>query len=69
MDEAFFLGGVDKDQVLKAFGAQIFFDDQHSHVSKAASHVPSGIVPYEGGTLTTAVKSDKKRAKKKTVEI
>ena len=69
VDEAFFLGGVDKDQVLKAFGAQIFFDDQRSHVSKAASHVPSGIVPYEGGTLTTAVKSDKKRAKKKTVEI
>jgi 5'-nucleotidase len=69
VDEAFFLGGVEKDQVLKAFGAQIFFDDQHSHVSKAASHVPSGIVPYEGGTLTTAVKSGKKRAKKKPAEI
>jgi 5'-nucleotidase len=64
VDEAFFLGGVDKDQVLKAFGAQIFFDDQHAHVSKAASHVPSGIVPYEGGTLTTAVKRGKKRAKR-----
>jgi 5'-nucleotidase len=65
VDEAFFLGGVDKDQVLKAFGAQIFFDDQHSHVSKAASHVPSGIVPYEGGTLNTAVKRGKNRAKRK----
>lgn len=64
VDEAFFLGGVDKDQVLKAFGAQIFFDDQHAHVSKAASQVPSGIVPYVGGTLTNAVKSGKKRAKR-----
>lgn len=63
MDEAFFLGGVDKDQVLKAFGAQIFFDDQHAHVSRAASHVPSGIVPYEGGTLTTAVRRGRRRAK------
>lgn len=65
VDEAFFLGGVDKDQVLKAFGAQIFFDDQHTHVSKASSHVPSGIVPYEGGTLTTAVKRGKRRAQRK----
>lgn len=64
VDEAFFLGGVDKDQVLKAFGAQIFFDDQHAHVSKAASQVPSGIVPYVGGTLTNAVKSGKRRAKR-----
>ena len=64
VDEAFFLGGVDKDQVLKAFGAQIFFDDQHAHVSKAASQVPSGIVPYVGGTMTNAVKSGKKRAKR-----
>jgi 5'-nucleotidase len=63
VDEAFFLGGVDKDQVLKAFGAQIFFDDQHTHVSKAASQVPSGIVPYVGGTLTTAVKKGKRRGK------
>jgi 5'-nucleotidase len=61
VDEAFFLGGVDKDQVLKAFGAQIFFDDQHTHVSKAASQVPSGIVPYVGGTLTTAVHRGKRR--------
>lgn len=62
VDEAFFLGGVDKDQVLKAFGAQIFFDDQHAHVSKAASLVPSGIVPYEGGSLASAVQKGKKRS-------
>ena len=28
IDEAFFLGGITKRDVLKAFGAHIFFDDQ-----------------------------------------
>ena len=31
LDEAFFLGGVDKYEVVKAFGADIFFDDQDVH--------------------------------------
>ena len=30
IDEAFFLGGKDKGEFLKAFGADIFFDD-HKH--------------------------------------
>lgn len=46
IDEAFFLGGMDKTQVLKAFGAHIFFDDQDIHVEKAAKVVPSARVPY-----------------------
>jgi len=46
IDEAFFLGGVSKDQVLKAFGAQIFFDDQDAHLASASRLVPSGRVPY-----------------------
>lgn len=46
IDEAFFLGGMEKGEVLKAFGAHIFFDDQEKHVRDAAQHVPSARVPY-----------------------
>lgn len=51
VDEAFFLGGVNKDQVLKAFNAHIFFDDQDSHVRPASEQVPSGRVPYKSDSL------------------
>lgn len=46
VDEAYFLGGLAKDKILKAFGAHIFFDDQHSHLKDSAKLVPSGQVPY-----------------------
>jgi 5'-nucleotidase len=46
VDEAYFLGGLSKDAVLKAFGAQIFFDDQDIHTTSASRHVPTGKVPY-----------------------
>ncbi|MDD6180167.1 MAG: 5'-nucleotidase [Clostridium sp.] len=45
IDEACFLGGVTKRDVLAAFGAQIFFDDQQVHVGSAAEVVPSARVP------------------------
>ncbi len=45
VDEAFFLGGVSKDAVLAAFGAQIFFDDQDAHCARTASVVPTARVP------------------------
>jgi 5'-nucleotidase len=51
IDEAFFLGGLAKSEVLRAFGAQIFFDDQDAHVQPASEVVPSGRVPYKSGTL------------------
>lgn len=51
IDKAFFLGGVAKDKVLKAFGAQIFFDDQDAHLATASRLVPSARVPYRGGAL------------------
>mgnify|MGYP001039229943 FL=1 len=54
VDEAFFLGGLNKAEVLQAFGAHMFFDDQEGHVQKAAVVVPSGRVPYKGGTLEGA---------------
>lgn len=44
IDEALFLGGRDKGAFLKAFGADIFFDDQRGHVESAAEHVAAGHV-------------------------
>ena len=46
VDEAFFLGGLPKDKVLKAFNAHIFFDDQETYVVPASNVVPSSRVPY-----------------------
>ncbi len=46
VDEAYFLGGMTKDKVLKAFGAHIFFDDQDVHLKESSKVVPSGHVPY-----------------------
>lgn len=46
VDEAFFLGGLEKRAVLAAFGAQIFFDDQSVHALSAAQSVPAARVPY-----------------------
>ena len=39
VDESFFLGGVSKKDVLAAFGAHIFFDDQEVHTKPAAEVV------------------------------
>lgn len=49
IDEAFFLGGVSKTDVLHAFGAHIFFDDQRAHADPASKVVPSAVVPYREG--------------------
>ena len=47
IDEAFFLGGIQKSEVLKAFGANIFFDDQAVHTDPASRFVPAARVPYK----------------------
>jgi 5'-nucleotidase len=46
IDEALFLGGLDKGPFLKAFGADIFFDDQRGHCDSARQHVATGHVPF-----------------------
>jgi 5'-nucleotidase len=43
VNEIFFLGGVPKAKVVKAFRAHLFFDDQDLHLDPAAHH---GRVPY-----------------------
>lgn len=50
VDEMLFLGGIAKAEVVKAFGAHIFFDDQDIHLDPTARHVPSGRVPYSSGS-------------------
>lgn len=47
IDEAFFLGGVRKSDILKAFDANIFFDDQATHTDPASKVVPAARVPYK----------------------
>jgi len=45
VDEAFFQGGVTKEEVVNAFGADIFFDDQETHLKETSKVTPSGKVP------------------------
>ena len=56
IDEAFFLGGVEKKEILKAFNAHIFFDDQEAHVKPASTQIPSGRVPYKSGSQMSKMK-------------
>lgn len=44
IDEAMFLGGLDKGEFLREFEPDFFFDDQTGHIESAARHVPSGHV-------------------------
>ena len=46
VDEAFFLGGIEKSKILKSFKAHIFFDDQDVHLKTSSLVVPSGKVLY-----------------------
>ncbi|MBN2249735.1 MAG: 5'-nucleotidase [Campylobacterales bacterium] len=51
IDEAFFQGGVQKYEVIKAFGADIFFDDQDAHLQYTTQDTPSAKVPYRYQSL------------------
>lgn len=44
VDEAMFLGGLEKGPFLREFEPDFFFDDQTGHVRSAARHVPAGHV-------------------------
>jgi 5'-nucleotidase len=47
VNSAFFMGGAEKKEVLKAFRAHIFFDDKHIHLANASGSVPAAHVPYK----------------------
>lgn len=46
IDESLFLGGLPKGAFLKAYGADVFFDDQRTHIDSASEHVATGHVPH-----------------------
>ncbi|MBM3346740.1 MAG: 5'-nucleotidase [Betaproteobacteria bacterium] len=46
VDEAMFLGGLDKSAFLREFEPDFYFDDQRSHIDSAREHVASGHVPF-----------------------
>ncbi|RRJ84872.1 5'-nucleotidase [Aestuariirhabdus litorea] len=46
LDESLFLGGMKKGTFLKAFGADVFFDDHMVHCESASEHVATGHVPH-----------------------
>jgi 5'-nucleotidase len=46
IDESLFLGGMEKGVFLKAYDADVFFDDQQGHCDSARQHVATGHVPH-----------------------
>ena len=46
IDESLFLGGMSKQEFLKSFQADIFFDDQEINIKEASNATASGHVPY-----------------------
>ncbi|MBL4702505.1 MAG: 5'-nucleotidase [Phycisphaeraceae bacterium] len=61
VDQAFFLGGLQKSRFLKAFNPHIFFDDQDAHLDPAASDIPSAKVLYPSDSpLKNLITSSKK---------
>jgi len=46
IDESIFLGGLNKTDFLRAYQADVFFDDQQSHCESASPHIATGHVPH-----------------------
>ena len=46
IDESIFLGGMNKTEFLKAYQADVFFDDQPVHCESASPHIATGHVPH-----------------------
>lgn len=66
VNEIFFLGGLEKAKVLKAFRPHIFFDDQDLHLDPAAKFVPAGKVPYRS---TSPLNQQSKEQRPNDVEL
>jgi 5'-nucleotidase len=46
IDESIFLGGLNKTEFLRAYQADVFFDDQPTHCVSASPHIATGHVPH-----------------------
>lgn len=60
INEAFFLGGIEKRKVLEILQPHIFFDDQVTHVEKTANSIASVHIPF--GIANKKLDSDEKLA-------
>lgn len=63
IDECLFLGGLSKGEFLRAYGADIFFDDHVGHCRSAVEHVATGhvlhgIVNENGSSASTTSDSE-----------
>lgn len=66
IDQAFFLGGLQKSRFLKAFKPHIFFDDQDSHLDPASGDVPSAKVLYPSHSELKRVINNREAQKTKS---
>ncbi len=55
VDEAFFLGGVEKAEILRTFQPHIFFDDQLMHIEGTSPITPSVHVPFGVANVVSAL--------------
>lgn len=46
VNDAFFLGGIEKSRVLKVLRPHVFFDDQQQHLDNAIEHIAGVHIPY-----------------------
>lgn len=60
INEAFFLGGIEKRKVLEILQPHIFFDDQVTHLQKTADSIASVHIPF--GIANKKLDSDEKLA-------
>jgi 5'-nucleotidase len=59
VNDAFFLGGIEKAKVLRVLRPHIFFDDQRAHLDSAVEHIAGVHIPY--GVANAGQKMDAAR--------
>lgn len=58
VNDAFFLGGIEKAKVLRVMRPHIFFDDQTTHLDSAVEHIAGVHIPYGVANDLEVKKSD-----------
>ncbi|MFD6532168.1 5'-nucleotidase [Streptomyces sp. NPDC060184] len=60
VNDAFFLGGIDKGEIMKILRPHIFFDDQETHLVSTSRTTPSVHVPF--GKINEVAEADRRPA-------
>lgn len=55
VNDAFFLGGIEKSKVLKVLRPHIFFDDQQVHLDGAIEYIAGVHIPYGVANVASPV--------------